>query len=130
MNERHILVCAEDEKMRRVLAIMLGASGYKVTDVETIEAGLELTRRHKFDLVLLDEGLPDDRSIEIVRTVKASCEAPVVVMATFVAGQDQARENQKYADDFIRKPFGISEILERIRANVDRRDQSSVGALN
>ncbi|TCJ25657.1 response regulator transcription factor [Halomonas sp. GDM18] len=116
-----ILVVDDEIQIRRFLRISLTSQGYVVSEAETGGLGLLMAMSDKPDLVLLDLGLPDIDGQEVLRTIRDQSDIPVVVVSV------RASENEKVAcldagaNDYITKPFGIQELLARVRAVLRQR---------
>src|SRR5207342_3594008 len=111
-----VLVVDDEPPIRKLLRMGLETQGYRTIDASNAKAALELMS-DKPDLVILDLGLPDMQGLELLRQIRAAREdLPVVVLSsrgdevTKVAALDQG------ADDYVTKPFGMEELLARIRA--------------
>jgi len=111
-----ILVIDDEPPIRKLLRMGLSAQGYEVLEAPNGKAGLEALAQ-KPDLVILDLGLPDIQGLELLRTVRARHESvPIVVLSSRgdEAGKVQALDLG--ADDYVTKPFGMDELLARMRA--------------
>jgi two-component system, OmpR family, KDP operon response regulator KdpE len=120
-----ILVVEDDAAFIRVLQTALGADGYRVMDAVTGQNALAEVRTRNPDIVLLDLGLPDVDGLSLVAEIRKHTTAPIIV----VSGRD--REDNKVtaldagANDYVTKPFSVSELRARIRVGL--RAQSHVG---
>ena len=111
-----ILVVDDEPPIRKLLRMGLTTQGYDVLEAPSGKAAIELMAR-KPDLVILDLGLPDMAGLELLRTLRAGNEAvPIVVLSSRgdEAGKVQALDGG--ADDYVTKPFGMDELLARMRA--------------
>lgn len=111
-----ILVIDPDPQVRRFLAVSLGAGGHKVVEADHGRAGLDALQGHRADLVILDLDLPDQDGQDTVSAVRSIIAAPIVVLT---ARSDEAQKVEaldRGANDYVQKPFGIGELLARIRA--------------
>jgi len=111
-----ILVIDDEPPIRKLLRMGLGTQGYDVLEAPNGKAGLELLAQEP-DLVILDLGLPDVEGLELLRTIRSKKEGvPVVVLSSRgdEAGKVQALDLG--ADDYVTKPFGMDELLARMRA--------------
>ena len=116
-----ILVVDDEPPLRRTLAIGLRARGY---DVDTAADGREaLATAHATppDLVLLDLGLPDLDGVEVIRRLRDHSEVPIVVLSARAGSPDKVGALDAGADDYVTKPFGVEELLARLRAVLRRR---------
>jgi len=111
-----ILVIDDEPPIRKLLRMGLSTQGYEVLEAPNGKAGLELLSQ-KPDLIILDLGLPDIQGLELLRTIRSRNEGlPIVVLSSRgdEAGKVQALDLG--ADDYVTKPFGMEELLARMRA--------------
>jgi two-component system KDP operon response regulator KdpE len=115
-----ILVVDDEPQIRRVLRSTLTSQGYVITDAKTGEEGVESVRKNKPDLVLLDVNMPGMGGIEACREIRRASEAPIIMLTVRNAERDKVLALDAGADDYVVKPFGIEELLARIRAALRR----------
>jgi len=115
-----ILVVDDEPQIRRVLRSTLTGLGYVIMDAKTGEEALESVRKNKPDLVLLDVNMPGMGGIEACREIRRSSEAPIIMLTVRNAERDKVLALDAGADDYVVKPFGIEELLARIRAALRR----------
>src|SRR5467141_662489 len=115
-----ILVVDDEPQIRRVLRAALTSQGYVIIDAKTGEEGLESVRKNKPDLVLLDVNMPGLGGIEACREIRRSSDAPIIMLTVRNAERDKVLALDAGADDYVVKPFGIEELLARIRAALRR----------
>jgi two-component system, OmpR family, KDP operon response regulator KdpE len=120
MNGATILVVDDEPQIRRVLRSTLSSQGYVITDAKTGEEAVESVRKNKPDLVLLDVNMPGIGGIEACREIRRSSEAPIIMLTVRNAERDKVLALDAGADDYVVKPFGIEELLARIRAALRR----------
>jgi two-component system KDP operon response regulator KdpE len=120
MNGTTILVVDDEPQIRRVLRSTLSSQGYVITDAKTGEEAVESVRKNKPDLVLLDVNMPGIGGIEACREIRRSSEAPIIMLTVRNAERDKVLALDAGADDYVVKPFGIEELLARIRAALRR----------
>jgi len=112
-----ILVVDDEPAIRRFLRAGLGARGYIITELEMGLPALDVVRRKGTDLIVLDLGLPDIDGLDVIRRVRESGSAvPIVVLSSRDNEQGKVEALDLGADDYVTKPFGIDELLARIRA--------------
>ncbi|HUZ62878.1 MAG TPA: response regulator transcription factor [Acetobacteraceae bacterium] len=112
-----ILIVDDEPAIRRFLRAGLAPQGYVLSEVETGNAALEAIRRKSADLVVLDLGLPDIDGLEVIRQVRqAGLPLPIIVLSSRDAEEAKVAALDLGADDYVTKPFGIDELLARIRA--------------
>jgi len=114
---RRILLIEDDHGMARGLQFNLQAEGYAVEHAPDGAAGLARARERRFDLVLLDVMLPERSGFEVLRELrKGGDKTPVILMSARDEEEDRVRGLRLGADDFLAKPFGLGELIARIRA--------------
>ena len=115
-----VLVVDDEAPMRRALETNLRARGYDVEVAATGEQALDLAARHHPDVVLLDLGLPGIDGIEVVRGLRGWTNVPIVILSARGTEPDKVAALDAGADDYVAKPFGMNELLARIRAALRR----------
>jgi two-component system KDP operon response regulator KdpE len=115
-----ILVVDDEHQLLRALAINLRARGYEVHTAADGAAALDSAARFVPDLVILDLGLPDLHGVEVVKGLRGWCEAPILVLSAHNTQQDKVAALDAGADDYVTKPFGMQELLARVRAALRR----------
>ncbi|MGB2899389.1 MAG: response regulator transcription factor [Candidatus Acidiferrum sp.] len=115
-----ILVVDDEPQIRRVLRSTLTSQGYVIIDAKTGEEGVESVRKNKPDLVLLDVNMPGMGGIEACREIRRSSDAPIIMLTVRNAERDKVLALDAGADDYVVKPFGIEELLARIRSALRR----------
>ncbi|HZQ27673.1 MAG TPA: response regulator [Acidimicrobiales bacterium] len=115
-----LLVIDDEAPFLRALGISLRARGYDVETATTGEAGLEVAARTHPDVVVLDLGLPGLSGIEVLRALRAWTSVPVIVLSARHAELTKVEALDAGADDYVTKPFGMDELLARLRATVRR----------
>ena len=118
------VVLIEDEKqIRRFVRTALEDEGIVVHDAETGKHGLVEAATRKPDLVIVDLGLPDTDGLDVIRELRGWSELPVIVLSARTQESEKVAALDAGADDYLTKPFGVSELLARIRAHLRRRNQ-------
>jgi two-component system KDP operon response regulator KdpE len=120
MNSATILVVDDEPQIRRVLRSTLSSQGYVITEAKTGEEAVDSVRKIKPDLVLLDVNMPGMGGVEACREIRRSSEAPIIMLTVRNAERDKVAALDAGADDYVVKPFGIEELLARIRAALRR----------
>jgi len=110
-----ILVVDDEPQIRKFLEISLRAQGHAVAEAATGRAGLELLATRGADLVVLDLGLPDVDGHEVLRELRAWSQVPVIVLSVRASEAEKVRALDAGANDYVTKPFGIQELMARIR---------------
>jgi len=115
-NDAALILIIEDElPVRRFLRASLAANGFRVIEAETGEEGLSLAASHNPDVVLLDLGLPDGDGVAWLRRLREWSRVPVIVISARGREDDKVLALDSGADDYLTKPFGVGELLARIR---------------
>ena len=115
-----VLVVDDEPQILRALAINLRARGYDVDLAPDGEQALQLAGRHHPDVVVLDLGLPGIDGVEVIRGLRGWTSVPIVVLSVRDAEQDKVAALDAGADDYVTKPFGMDELLARLRAALRR----------
>lgn len=122
-----ILLVEDEPHIRRVLQSVLTAEGYRVFEAENGDRGLVEASTRRPDLLIVDLGLPDMDGVEVVRAVRHWSAVPILVLSARTAESDKIAALDAGADDYLAKPFGVGELLARVRALVRRRAQGGEG---
>jgi two-component system KDP operon response regulator KdpE len=118
---RPSVVVVEDEpQIRRFVRGALESEGCQVFEAETFRKGLVEAGTRKPDLVVLDLGLPDGDGVDFIRDLRGWSGVPVVVLSARSDEQDKIEALDAGADDYLTKPFGVGELLARVRASLRR----------
>jgi two-component system, OmpR family, KDP operon response regulator KdpE len=123
-----VLVVEDDRQMRRFLRTTLTALDYRVLEAETAAEGLVAVTTHNPDVILMDLGLPDGDGIDLTRRIRAWNRVPIIVLSARGREEDKVAALDEGADDYLTKPFGVNELLARIRASMRRAAAASAGA--
>ena len=116
----HVLVVEDDRALRQALAINLRAREYDVTAVDDGTAALAAAASHPPDVVILDLGLPDMDGNEVIQGLRGWSQAPIIVLSARTTQGDKVVALDVGADDYMTKPFGMDELLARLRAALRR----------
>src|SRR5260370_36082692 len=127
MNSASSRMVDAEPQIRRVLRSTLAFRGYELVEAANGEEALELARKVKQDLILLDVNLPGISGIETCREMRRFTAAPIIMLTVRNAERDKVVALDAGADDYVTKPFGIEELLARVRASLPRG--SSPGAV-
>jgi two-component system KDP operon response regulator KdpE len=111
-----VLAVDDEPQLLRALVTNLRARGYDVDGAPTGELALELAARHHPDVVVLDLGLPTLSGIEVIHGLRGWTEVPIIVLSARDAERDKITALDAGADDYVTKPFGMGELLARVRA--------------
>ncbi len=129
MTAPRVLVVDDEPQIRRALGINLRARGYDVDLAETGEAALDLAARHHPDVVVLDLGLPGISGVEVIQGLRGWTRVPVIVLSVRESESDKVAALDAGADDYVTKPFGMDELLARLRAALRRAAPSDEQAV-
>ena len=119
-----VLIVEDEKEIRRFLRIALEGESLRVFDAETLQRGLIEAATRKPDLVILDLGLPDGDGVEFIRDLRQWSAMPIVVLSARSDEQDKIEALDAGADDFLTKPFGIGELLARVRVALRRHSST------
>lgn len=122
-----VLVVDDERSIRRALQTILARRGYRVEVAETGEEALESYSRQLPDLIILDLGLPDIDGVDVIRQVRARTNTPIIVLSARGAERDKVTALDLGADDYLTKPFGVDELLARVRVALRHFAVSSGG---
>jgi two-component system KDP operon response regulator KdpE len=115
-----VLVVDDEPQILRALAINLRARGFEVDLAPDGERALELAARHHPDVVVLDLGLPGIGGVDVIRGLRGWSSVPIVVLSVRDAERDKVAALDAGADDYVTKPFGMDELMARLRAALRR----------
>ncbi len=115
-----VLVVDDERQIRRALAVNLRARGFEVVEAATGEDALATAAQKHPDVVILDLGLPGIDGIEVVEGLRGWSSVPIVVLSVRDAEADKVAALDAGADDYVTKPFGMDELLARLRAALRR----------
>jgi two-component system KDP operon response regulator KdpE len=118
-----ILIIEDDPKIRRVLSTSLKAYGYEVHSADSGRLGLKLAAKHQPDLIILDLGLPDIDGLNLIRNLRSSPTQEILVLSARGTEDVKVRALDLGADDYLTKPFGLFELLARVRVALRRAGQ-------
>ena len=121
-----VLVVDDEPHIRRALEVNLLSRGYAVVSAETGPEALERAAETLPDLVVLDLGLPGLDGTAVIRELRTWCDAPIVVLSVRGEERDKVAALDAGADDYVTKPFGVEELLARLRA-AERRAPETPG---
>ncbi|HEY4839855.1 MAG TPA: response regulator transcription factor [Candidatus Acidoferrales bacterium] len=120
MNTATILVVDDEPQIRRVMRTTLTAQGYAIVEARDGQEGLEKLRSERPDLVLLDVNMPVMDGLETCREMRRGSDVGIIMLTVRSSEQDKVRALDAGADDYVVKPFGIQELLARVRAVLRR----------
>ena len=115
-----ILVVDDELQIRKLLRISLSAHGYEVEEARNGQEAVSMAAAGKPELVILDLGLPDMDGKEVVRRIREWSQVPIIVLSAREQEQEKVDALDAGADDYITKPFGVGELMARMRVSIRR----------
>jgi two-component system KDP operon response regulator KdpE len=128
MDGAYILVVDDEPAITRALKTNLSGHGFEVETAASATACLESYRRRRPDVIILDIGLPDMDGTEVISRLRAEGNTPIIVLSVRGAERDKVAALHLGADDYVTKPFGVDELLARIRVALRHAAGPSAGA--
>lgn len=123
MTPAHLLLVDDEQQILRALRPALAAAGYEVASAETGGEALSYLAGEACDVVVLDLGLPDMDGKDVIARIREWSEVPILVLSARDLEHEKIAALDQGADDFINKPFGVGELLARIRASLRGRER-------
>ncbi len=121
-----ILVVEDEPQMRRFIRASLQSHGYRVLEADRVAEAMALVTSHNPELLLLDLGLPDGDGIDLAKSIREWSKVPIIVISARGREDDKVMALDAGADDYLTKPFGVNELLARMR--VALRHAQTAGA--
>jgi two-component system KDP operon response regulator KdpE len=116
MTEGPLVLLVEDEpQMRRFLRATLTSHGFRLVEAERSQEGMSLATTHNPEIILLDLGLPDGDGLDLTRQLRTWSKTPIIVISARGREDDKVEALDAGADDYLTKPFGVNELLARMR---------------
>jgi two-component system KDP operon response regulator KdpE len=119
-----LLVIEDEQAILRFLRSSLEESGWQVLEARTGRSGLELAASRKPDAILLDLGLPDGDGLGVLKELRRWTSAPVIIISARGQEHDKIRGFDAGADDYLTKPFGVAELMARLRVALRHAEQN------
>ena len=123
----NVLIIEDEHAIRRFLRTALEADGMRVFEAETLQRGLIEAATRKPDLAILDLGLPDGDGIQVLQAIREHHPNPVLVLSARDSEQEKVRLLDAGANDYMSKPFGVGEMMARIRVLLRQRVGATSG---
>jgi two-component system, OmpR family, KDP operon response regulator KdpE len=123
-----VLIVDDDTQLLRALRINLTARGYDVVTAAEARPALRAAAEHPPDVVVLDLGLPDLDGADVITALRSFTQVPIIVLSARTESTDKVHALDRGADDYVTKPFGVDELLARLRAAVRRATAPVAGA--
>lgn len=111
-----VLIIEDEAQLARAMQINLRAHGYRAITAGFGADGLKLAAQHPVDIVVLDLGLPDMDGVDVIQGIRGWSSVPIIVLSARHASEDKVDALDAGADDYVTKPFGLDELLARLRA--------------
>ncbi|CNJ17571.1 two-component regulatory protein response regulator KdpE [Yersinia enterocolitica] len=121
----NILIVEDEKEIRRFVRIALESEGWRVFESDTLQRGLIEAGTRKPDLIILDLGLPDGDGLTYIQDLRQWSAIPIIVLSARNSEEDKVAALDAGADDYLSKPFGISELLARVRVALRRHSGGS-----
>lgn len=131
MHPKHILVVDDEPQITRVLRTSLSAHGYDIRVANDGETALEIMKDWSPDLVITDLAMPNMDGLELCRQLRTRTQIPIIILSVRGEERSKVKALDAGADDYVTKPFGIEELLARVRANLrrSRTEDSELGPI-
>ncbi|WP_279156852.1 two-component system response regulator KdpE [Obesumbacterium proteus] len=121
----NVLIVEDEKEIRRFVRSALENEGWRVFDTDTLQRGLIEAGTRKPDLIILDLGLPDGDGLDFIRDLRQWSSIPVIVLSARSEESDKVLALDAGADDYLSKPFGVAELLARVRVSLRRHAQQN-----
>jgi two-component system KDP operon response regulator KdpE len=122
-----VLIVEDESEIRRFLRAAFAAEGYRVVESSTARRGSIDAASHKPDVAIVDLALPDFDGIDVIRGIRAWSPMPIIVLSARIEERSKIGALDAGADDYVTKPFGIGELLARVRAAMRHRVRARSG---
>ncbi len=119
--QKSILLVEDDETLRETLAYNLDKEGYGIVTASDGVSGMDIARSQAFDLIILDVMLPELDGLSVCRVLRREMDVPIIMLTARSSEVDKIIGLDSGADDYITKPFGLGELLARVRAALRRK---------
>lgn len=123
MHPPRILIVDDEPAIQRFLKTALSVGDFSLAQAETGHAALQAAVSEKPDVILMDLGLPDMDGVEVIESIRKWSQVPIIVLSVRDRESEKVRALDAGADDFLTKPFGVGELLARIRVMLRRAVQ-------
>jgi two-component system, OmpR family, KDP operon response regulator KdpE len=120
MTSAKVLIVDDEPQIRRVLRTTLASQGYTVVEARSGDEALEEIRHERPDLILLDVNMPGRSGLETCSEIRATSDVPIIMLTVRNTERDKVQALDAGADDYVVKPFGVEELMARIRASLRR----------
>jgi two-component system, OmpR family, KDP operon response regulator KdpE len=125
MPDERVLIVDDEPAIRKFLRVTLTAQAYNTIEAASGQEALSKATADKPDIIILDIGLPDINGIEVTRLLRQWTQLPIIILSVRGAESDKIAALDAGADDYLTKPFGVGELLARLRAALRRVAQTT-----
>lgn len=125
MSDERVLIVDDEPAIRRFLRVTLKAQDYDTIEAVSGQEALSKAATDKPDIIVLDIGLPDINGIEVTRLLRKWTQIPIIILSVRGAESDKIAALDAGADDYLTKPFGVGELIARLRAALRRAAQTT-----
>jgi two-component system, OmpR family, KDP operon response regulator KdpE len=125
MPEKRVLIVDDEPAIRKFLRVTLTAQDYHTIEAASGQEALEKAAADRPDIIVLDIGLPDLNGIEVTKLLRQWTKMPIIILSVRGAESDKVAALDAGADDYLTKPFGVGELLARLRASLRRSAQTT-----
>jgi two-component system, OmpR family, KDP operon response regulator KdpE len=115
LSEQKILIVDDEQSIRRFLRVTLSAQGYTVIEAVSGQQAIAMASAQKPDVIILDLGLPDIDGVEVTKVLRQWTEVPIIILSVRGSEADKIAALDAGANDYLTKPFGVGELLARLR---------------
>ncbi|MDC9589988.1 two-component system response regulator KdpE [Xenorhabdus sp. XENO-10] len=120
-----ILIIEDEKEIRRFVRLALEGENWQIFECDTLKRGLIEAATRKPDLLILDLGLPDGNGIDLIQDIRQWSDIPIIVLSARDSEQDKVTALDYGADDYLSKPFGINELIARVRVALRRSSKAN-----
>ena len=125
MSNERVLIVDDEQSIRRFLRVTLTSQAYTVIEAASGQEALSNATTQKPDVIILDLGLPDIEGVEVTRLLRQWTQIPIIILSVRGSEEDKIAALDAGADDYLTKPFGVGELLARLRAALRRAAQTA-----
>jgi two-component system, OmpR family, KDP operon response regulator KdpE len=125
-NKSQVLVIDDEQSIRRFLRVTLTSKDFAVIEAGTGQEGITAVMSNRPDIIILDLGLPDIDGVEVTRLLRQWTQIPIIILSVRGSENDKIAALDAGADDYLTKPFGVGELLARLRVALRRIAQPQV----
>jgi two-component system, OmpR family, KDP operon response regulator KdpE len=126
MSKESILIVDDEQSIRRFLRVTLTSENYTIFEAVSGKEAVSLAAKHKPNIIILDLGLPDIDGVEVTRLLRQWTQVPIIILSVRDSEADKVLALDAGADDYLTKPFGVGELLARLRVAIRRAIRPAV----